>query len=76
MLAETPIYATLRRVLRWITPLNLTDPTLANFTPASCKTLHDIARFAHQMAINEMFDLGERVGRDQVIWSNSKPPSP
>ncbi len=66
LLAETPIYATLRRVLRWITPLNLTDPTLANFTPASCKTLHDIARFAHQMAINEMFDLGERVGRDQV----------
>lgn len=66
LLAETPIYATLRRVLRWITPLNLTDPTLSNFTPASCKTLHDIARFAHQMAITEMFDLGERVGRDQV----------
>jgi pyruvate,water dikinase len=66
LLAQTPIYATLRRILRWITPLNLTDPKLSDFTPASCKTLHDITRFAHQMAIAEMFDLGERVGKDQV----------
>jgi pyruvate,water dikinase len=66
ILAETPIYATLRRVLRWITPLNLTDPKLSDFTPASCKTLHDLTRFAHQMAVSEMFDLGERVGPDQV----------
>jgi pyruvate,water dikinase len=66
LLAETPIYAALRRVLRWVTPLNLTDPALRDFTPASCKTIHDITRFAHQMAIAEMFDLGERVGRDRV----------
>jgi pyruvate,water dikinase len=66
LLAKTPIYATLRRVLRWITPLNLTDPKLSDFTPASCKTLHDLTRFAHQMAVAEMFDLGERVGPDQA----------
>jgi pyruvate,water dikinase len=76
LLAETPIYATLRRVLRWITPLNLTDPKLQDFTPASCKTIHDLTRFAHQMAVAEMFDLGERVGPDQVHLVQLKTPIP
>jgi len=76
LLAETPIYATLRRVLRWITPLNLTDPKLSDFTPAACKTLHDLTRFAHQMAVAEMFDLGERVGPDQAQMVQLKTPIP
>ena len=66
LLAETPIYARLRRVLRWITPLRLTDPQLANFTPAACQTLHDITRFAHQMAVTEMFELGEQARQGEV----------
>ena len=41
-------------------PANLTDPTLSNFTPASCKTLHDIARFAHQMAVTRCLIWGTR----------------
>ena len=66
LLTETPIYATLRRVLRWITPLNLTDPKLTDFAPTSCKTIHDIARFAHQMAIAEMFELGEKARQEET----------
>jgi pyruvate,water dikinase len=66
LLTETPLYATLRRVLRWITPLHLTDPKLTDFTPGSCKTLHDITRFAHQMAIAEMFELGEQARQQEA----------
>jgi len=72
LLAEMPIYATLRRVLRWITPLHLTDPKLIDFTPASCQTLHDITRFAHQMGIAEMFELGEQARRQEVYMVRLK----
>jgi pyruvate,water dikinase len=63
---ETPIYAKLRRVLRWITPLNLVDPKLSDLTPDNCKTLHDITRFAHQLGIKEMFDLAEKASQQDV----------
>lgn len=65
-LTETPIYAKLRRVMRWITPLNLTDPKLSDLTPENCRTLHDILRFAHQMGIKEMFDLAERASQEGI----------
>lgn len=55
-IAETPEYHLLRRVLRKIEPLNLIDPAQKNFTPASCRTLHDITRFIHEMAVNEVID--------------------
>jgi pyruvate, water dikinase len=72
LLAETPLYATLRRVLRWIIPLHLTDPKLIDFTPDSCQTLHDITRFAHQMGIAEMFELGEQARRQEVYMVRLK----
>ncbi|MGQ9687250.1 MAG: PEP/pyruvate-binding domain-containing protein [Desulfobaccales bacterium] len=76
LLAETPLYATLRRVLRWITPLHLTDPKLMDFKPESCHTLHDLTRFAHQMAIAEMFDLGEKASRQEAYMVRLKTPIP
>lgn len=72
MLAETPLYTSLRRVLRWITPLNLTDPKLTDFTPGSCKTLHDITRFAHQMGIAEMFEIGEQARKEEIYMVRLK----
>lgn len=57
---STAIYQLLREINRYITPLNLTDPRGQNFKPAYCKTLHDITRFSHEMAMQEMFTLGER----------------
>lgn len=42
----------LRRLLRWIAPLNLVDPLSLDFTPQNCKTYHDILRFAHEKAID------------------------
>jgi len=68
-IVTTPVYAKLRRVMRWITPLNLVDPKLSDLTPENCKTLHDITRFAHQLGIKEMFDLAEKASQRDNIHS-------
>ncbi len=52
----------LEKVLRLLAPLNLTEPGSAEFAPANCKTLHDIARFVHEKSYLEMFSLGDNVG--------------
>jgi pyruvate,water dikinase len=44
----------LRKILRYITPLNLIDPFLDNFTTEGCQTLHDIIRFIHEKAVGEL----------------------
>lgn len=75
-IVETPIYAKLRRVLRWITPLNLVDPKLSDLTPENCKTLHDITRFGHQLGIKEMFDLAEKASQHEVHSVRLKTPIP
>jgi pyruvate,water dikinase len=75
-LIDTPIYAKLRRVLRWITPLNLVDPKLSDLTPDNCKTLHDVTRFAHQLGIKEMFDLAEKASQHEVHSVKLKTPIP
>jgi len=57
---KTSIYQTLKNITKHITPLNLTDPRGQNFNPEHCETLHDITRFSHEMAMQEMFTLGEK----------------
>ena len=58
----SPVLKQLRKILQMITPLNLTDPRSPNFTPAGCKTLHDITRFVHEVSLHTMFDLS-RISR-------------
>ena len=42
-----------------IVPLGLTDPHAASFTPQGCRTVHDITRFCHEMAVREMFEVNK-----------------
>lgn len=63
---ETHLFKTLEKVLKSIVPLNLTDPESENFKPEYCKTYHDITRFAHEMAIHEMFSTGEEGDVDNI----------
>ncbi|MBI5523955.1 MAG: hypothetical protein HY910_15115 [Desulfarculus sp.] len=58
-LAETQAYHNLERVLSRIIPLNLTDPRLPEFSPAGCRSLHDITRYCHEMAMQGMFHYAE-----------------
>jgi pyruvate,water dikinase len=49
------IYRVLDKVLDLVSPLRLLHPTDQDFLPENCVTYHDITRYAHQMAMEEMF---------------------
>jgi pyruvate,water dikinase len=59
ILEETPLFAVMDRILDLVVPLNLIDPGDASFKPEGCRTVHDIIRFAHQAALQEMFAVAE-----------------
>ncbi len=51
---DTSEFRILRRILRRVAPLNLRDPQAREFSAASCSTFHDIIRFAHEKAVQEL----------------------
>jgi pyruvate, water dikinase len=51
---DTFEFRMLRKMLRKIAPLNLKDPSLPGFSPKGCITYHDIIRFAHEKAVDEL----------------------
>lgn len=63
LLADSPFMARMKKVLGYISPLNLVDPMAESFAPEGCKTFHDILRFAHEKSVHEMFSLGDRGSR-------------
>jgi pyruvate,water dikinase len=58
-LKDTQLFKTLEKVLKQIAPLFLVDPQDESFKPESCRTFHDITRFAHEIAMHEMFNIGQ-----------------
>lgn len=58
-MVNSPMHGRLRAVLDKLSPLNLTDPQAPDFAPSGCRTLHDVIRFAHERAMQEMFGLSE-----------------
>ncbi|CAB5150288.1 PEP/pyruvate binding domain protein [Olavius algarvensis associated proteobacterium Delta 3] len=63
LLIDSPFMRRLDYVMGFISPLRLTDPGSNIFKPEGCRSLHDIIRFAHEKAVEEMFTIGNRRGR-------------
>jgi pyruvate,water dikinase len=65
---------TLREVVKLVGPLTLTDPRSKDFNPRSCRTFHDLTRFAHEMAMEEMFHLAEQGRNVRAVRINTSIP--
>ncbi len=59
---QSRAFKVLERALKHITPLNLLDPRAENFRPEACRTYHDITRFAHEKAMEELFEMSSGRG--------------
>jgi pyruvate,water dikinase len=64
----------LREVVKLIGPLTLTDPRSKDFNPRSCRTFHDLTRFTHEMAMEEMFRLAEQGRNLRAVRINTPIP--
>jgi pyruvate,water dikinase len=62
LLSSSPFMRKLRYVINFVSPLKLVDPASESFKPEECRSLHDIIRFSHEKAIQEMFFMGDRKG--------------
>ncbi len=47
----------LRRLLKRVAPLHLIDPQSPEFTAEGCVSVHDLIRFIHENAVQELMDL-------------------
>jgi pyruvate, water dikinase len=59
---DTHARVLLGRAAELVVPLHLTDPRAPGFRAESCTSLHDITRYVHERAYEEMFRLGEKLG--------------
>ncbi|BDQ37012.1 phosphoenolpyruvate synthase [Pseudodesulfovibrio nedwellii] len=59
--SSNEVHLALQRMMPYIVPLSLTDPESPQFSPENCVSLHDITRFCHEKAVNEMFMGGEQL---------------
>ena len=60
LMVGTPVYAILKQVMPHVAPLTLLNPDAPTFSPAHCTSLHDIIRYCHEKAVNEMFEFGRK----------------
>jgi pyruvate,water dikinase len=60
LISNSPFERKLRYVINFVSPLKLTDPHAPNFVAEGVRSLHDIIRFTHEKAVQEMFHMGEK----------------
>jgi pyruvate,water dikinase len=67
VLDDTGIYTLLNRLLERVATVKLLNPDDPDFVPERCETYHDITRFVHQRAMEEMFSMGRNLeNKDRV----------
>ena len=64
---DLDIYNILKQITNHIAPLHLLSPQDAEFVSENCRTFHDITRFCHQKAMEEMFyGASELKNKDRI----------
>jgi pyruvate,water dikinase len=64
---ESPEFRLLRRLLKRVAPLHLIDPEFPDFVPEGCTSVHDMIRFIHEKAVQELIDLATVLQRSKGI---------
>lgn len=72
LFSDMDIFRLLEDLLVHVSPLHLVQPADPGFVPDNCRTLHDITRYVHQKAIEEMFYGGMRVGDSTQVFHRLK----
>lgn len=57
LMQGSPVYKAVQEAMTHLAPLHLIDPYEPDFTPAACRTVHDIIRFCHEESMQAMFRL-------------------
>ena len=60
LISNSPFMRKLKSMMSFISLLELVDTEADNFTPEGCRSHHDIIRFCHEKAVQEMFHIGDR----------------
>ena len=60
LMKDSPFMHRMKYIMGFISQLNLINQNSPDFSPENCRTLHDILRFCHEKAMQEMFMLGDR----------------
>ncbi len=60
LISNSPFMRKLKSIMSFISLLELVDPEADNFTPEGCRSHHDVIRFCHEKAVQEMFHIGDR----------------
>lgn len=63
---QSPVRRKMNEIMARVSPLNLTDPKSASFSPENCETIHDIIRYSHETVVKEMFGLSQEAGEEGV----------
>ncbi|NTU47514.1 MAG: hypothetical protein HGA84_00740 [Syntrophobacteraceae bacterium] len=70
---DIPFMRRLLAILEHVSPLHLKDPGDPAFSARNCRTFHDIVRFTHEKAVQEMFSMGKggqtRLGKARRLKS-------
>lgn len=59
LIVDSPFMRKLEYVMGFVSTLTLVDPDDESFSPQKCRSLHDVIRFCHEKAVQEMFHISE-----------------
>jgi pyruvate,water dikinase len=60
LIIDSPFMRKLNYIMSFVAALELVDPESEIFTPQGCRSFHDIIRFCHEKAVQEMFHISDK----------------